>query len=48
MNDMKPKKSYKKDLAHYLRKMCPSITDTTVEFIESLLHLDPNKRLTCE
>jgi hypothetical protein len=45
--DMKPKKAYKKDIAGYLKKMSPGITEITIEFIEGLLNLDPSKRLSC-
>lgn len=45
---MRPKKPYKKQIASYLKRMCPHISEITIEFIEGLLNLDPNKRLSCE
>ena len=48
ITDFKPKKPYPRELASYLRKLCPTITPAAIDFLERLLHLDPNKRMSCE
>lgn len=45
--DLRPKKTYPKEIASYLKKFYPQISDITIDFVERMLHLDPAKRMTC-
>ena len=46
--DLRPRKTYSKELSNYLKKYSPQIDDIAIDFIERLLHLDPTKRMSCE
>ena len=45
--DLRPRKTYPNEIAAYLKKIQPQISDLTIDFVERMLHLDPAKRMTC-
>ena len=47
LQDLRPRKTYNRELSNYLKKSSPNMSEITIDFIERLLHLDPHKRMSC-